>query len=456
MSASPTAIAGGTGLSTVPAKTGTAGRGYRRFLLARTVSWAGSAVTLVALPLLAYQRSGSATLTGLLAALEAVPYLLLGLPAGAWADRLDPRRVLVGSSLASGLLLATIPLANALGVLTTFQLLAVAAASAAALTFSDAAGFRALAALVPPGEMGRATGRLSSAGTVVSLAGPAAGGLLAAGLGAGPTIALDAVSFAASALLMARLPLAVPGQGTAAPGPASAGSAKPPRRLRADVGAGLRWVWRQPLVRTLTLIGFGNSLTAGFVTGLVVVVAVRQLGLGTDDGRIGLLYAAAGAGSLLASLTIAPLQRRLPLGWISLAGLAGGLAFLAGWTVSRSLATGALALAGWQAANTLVSLNGIIIRQTIAPIELQARVNTSARIIAWGGQPLGAAAGGFTAQHAGLGHALTLAGVGLAVSVIAGVLTHLPSQPRLADLTTTATHHDSPAPPGAGEYHSST
>ncbi|TCJ34602.1 MFS transporter [Parafrankia sp. BMG5.11] len=400
-----------------------AGGGYRLFLTARSISWTGSAISLVALPLLIYQRSGSPALTGLLTALEAIPYLLLGLPAGAWADRLDPRRVLGRSALASCALLASIPLADAAGLLTTAHLLVAAAGSATALTFSDAAGFRALAALVPPGRMGQATGHLSAVSTIIGLAGPAAGGLLAATLGASTAIAVDAASFAMSAVLMARLPLA--------PAPCA-----PPagRSLRAEIGEGLRWVWNHRLVRTLTLLGIGNSLTAGFITGLVVVVAVRQLDLPSDDGRIGLLYAAAGAGSLLASLLLAPLQRHLPVGWITLGGLATGLLFLAGWSASRTLALGAVTLLGWQATNTLVSLNGIVVRQTLAPLELQARVNTTARIIAWGGQPAGALLGGLAAEHTGLGPALTLGGSGLALSLLAGTPTRLRRRDHLAAL----------------------
>jgi len=406
------------------------GGGYRLFLTARSISWTGSAISLVALPLLIYQRSGSPALTGLLSALEAIPYLLLGLPAGAWADRMDPRRVLGLSALASCLLLASVPLADAAGALTTGHLLVAAAGSATALTFSDAAGFRALAALVPPGRMGQATGHLSAVSTVIALAGPAAGGLLAAALGASAAIAVDAASFALSALLMTRLPL------TPTPSARS-----PHRSLRTEIGEGLRWVWNHRLVRTLTLLGVGNSLTAGFVTGLVVVVAVRQLDLSSDDGRIGLLYAAAGAGSLLASLLLAPLQRHLPVGWITLGGLAAGLLFLGGWSASRSLILGAVTLLGWQAANTLVSLNGIVVRQTLAPLELQARVNTTARIIAWGGQPAGALLGGMTAEHAGLGPALGVGGSGLALALLAGTLTRLRHRDRLDALV-----HTPPAP----------
>ncbi|WP_083749315.1 MFS transporter [Frankia sp. CcI49] len=411
--------------------TGQAAGGYRLFLTARAISWTGSAISLVALPLLIYQRSGSPALTGALTALEATPYLLLGLPAGAWADRLDPRRVLGLSALASCLLLASIPLADVAGLLTTGHLLVAAAGSATALTFSDAAGFRALAALVPPGLMGQATGRLSAVSTVIALLGPATGGLLATALGASTAIAVDAASFAVSAVLMARLPLTQ--TLTQTPGVPSAG-----RSLPAEIGEGLRWVWNHRLVRTLTLLGVGNSLTAGFITGLIVVVAVRHLDLPSDDGRIGLLYAAAGAGSLLASLLLPPLQRHLPVGWITLGGLAAGLLFLAGWSASRTLTLGALTLLGWQAANTLVSLNGIVIRQSIAPLGLQARVNTTARIIAWGGQPAGALLGGLVTEHAGLGPALALGSSGLAVSLLTGALTRLRHRDRLGALTPAA------------------
>ncbi len=121
---------------------------FRLFLLARAVSWAGSAVTLVALPVLLYQRTGSPALTGLLTALEAVPYLLLGLPAGALVDRWDQRRTLVATSWLSAAVMASIPVASALGILTTPQLLAAALLTSATFVFFDAAGFGVVPALV--------------------------------------------------------------------------------------------------------------------------------------------------------------------------------------------------------------------------------------------------------------------------------------------------------------------
>ena len=91
---------------------------FRLFLAARSISWAGNAITLVALPILVFQLTGSPALTGLLTAVEALPYLVFGLPAGALADRWNRKRVLVTAWAASGIVMATIPAAASIGLLT--------------------------------------------------------------------------------------------------------------------------------------------------------------------------------------------------------------------------------------------------------------------------------------------------------------------------------------------------
>ncbi|MET7402414.1 MFS transporter, partial [Dactylosporangium sp. NPDC005572] len=130
---------------------------WRRFLLARAVSWSGSALTLVALPMLMFQATGSPALTALLTAVEALPYLLFGLFAGAYADRWDRRRIMVLTSVAEAVLLAGIPAAAALDILTPGHIVAVAAACATAAVFFDAASFAALPALVGRARIARAT-----------------------------------------------------------------------------------------------------------------------------------------------------------------------------------------------------------------------------------------------------------------------------------------------------------
>ncbi|WP_432971071.1 MFS transporter [Dactylosporangium sp. CA-233914] len=391
---------------------------WRRYLLARSVSWAGSTMTLVALPLMVFQHTGSPALTAALAAVESVPYLVFGLLAGALADRWDRRRTLVATSLAQALLLGGIPAAAVLDVLTPAHVFVAAAGSGIAAVFFDAASFAVLPALVGGRRIARATASSVSAYTVIGLAGPAVAGLIATAAGPATAIGLDALSFAAAAALLARLPLARL-SALAAPPPG------PRRRLGAEIREGLAFVRHHPAVRSYTLLGIGNSLTGGAVLGLIVVVAVDRLGLAAHDWRVGLCYVAACAGTLVANTALPRLRARMPAGWITLAGLAANWLALLAWAGATRLGPALAALLLWQATNSLVSVNGIVARQQAAPDHLQGRVNATARMIAWGGQPLGAALGGMIAEAAGVRIALLAAGCAVLAAAVAGWATPL-------------------------------
>ncbi|WP_165436193.1 MFS transporter [Amycolatopsis suaedae] len=383
------------------------------FTVARTVSWAGTAITLVALPMLVFQRTGSPALTALLTAAEVLPYLLFGLLAGALADRWSRRAVMVVTSVGQAAVLASVPLADAFGVLGTAHLLVAALCTAAAGVFFDAASFSAIPELVGRDKLAEATGVSSGLSTVISMLGPGVGGVVAASLGPANAIGIDALSYAVAAVLLARLPLL------------RAASAPAGRPLRGDIAEGLRYVWRHPLIRPLTLLGIGNSLAAGAVLALLLPAAVEQLGLAADDARIGLLYAAVGAGALLATVVLPRLSRALPPGWVTLGGLLLSWVFLLGWVLATTFPVALAALALWQASNTLVVLNGILVRQRVTPDELQGRVNTTGRMIAWGGQPLGAVLGGGLAGVWGTSGALVCVGSAALAACLAGLCTPL-------------------------------
>jgi MFS family permease len=112
-------------------------RSFVLFWLARAVSIAGTAITTVVLPILVFRLTGSALLTSSLAALEVIPYLLFGLFAGAITDRVDRRRLMVVSDLLNLVLLASIPVAARLNVLTIAQIYAVGLLSATAFVWFD-------------------------------------------------------------------------------------------------------------------------------------------------------------------------------------------------------------------------------------------------------------------------------------------------------------------------------
>lgn len=170
--------------------------------------------------------------------------------------------------------------------------------------------------------------------------------------------------------------------------------------LAHDIGEGLRYIWRTTIVRWLTLIGAGASISGGAMLGLTVVVAVERLGMTEDDSRLGLLYSATALGALAVSLPVSRIQRTVRTGWITLVGLSLSWVMQLLWALTTAVPIGLAVLAVFQAASTLTIMNGIIVRQTLAPDHLQSRVNTTARMITWGGTPIGALAGGACSPRA--------------------------------------------------------
>lgn len=398
--------------------------GFRRYVASRAVAWTGSAGTAVALPILVFQRTNSAALTGLLAAAESLPYLLFGLHVGALVDRWEGRRVMTIAALVTAVMLATVPVADWLGVLSTAQLLAVALIGGISYVFLDAAAFGTLPRIVGQDLIGAATALLSGVGTVIAIAIPGLVGIALPLFGSVPVIAVDAGLCALSALLLSGVVVAFPHE------PTARGSG----RLRRDILEGLEFVWRHPVIRSLTFLGFGNAFTGGAVTGLIVVVGVRHLGFSDDDGRLGWLYAMSALGSFVAATVIGRIQARIGVGLISQAGYALMALVVVAWATTTNWMVAAALLLLEGAVGTVIILNGIVTRQTLTPMRLQGRVNTTARVIAWGGAPFGAAVGGLLAQSFGVGPALYLSCAAIVMAFVLGLCWQLPRVGRLADL----------------------
>ena len=173
-------------------------------------------------------------------------------------------------------------------------------------------------------------------------------------------------------------------------------------------------------MRTLTLLGFGNSFTGGAVGGLLIVYAVRALGLSSADGRLGLLFAAGALGSLLASLLLPQITKHVPVGWITLGAMMLNLLCLLGLVMISSLSVALVVYTCWELCYTLTTTNGITLRQLVTPEHMLSRVNTFARMIAWGGTPFGAALGGLVAERTTIRMTYLLMAVGALLSVVVG------------------------------------
>jgi Transmembrane secretion effector len=386
---------------------------FRLFFFGRTVSMAGTAVRKVVLPILVFQLTGSASQTALLLVFEALPYLLFGLVAAAIADRVNRRTLMIVCNVVSAVAVASMPLASALGMLTLAHIYLVALITATVWVWYDASEFGALPSLVGRTRIVAAGSALSSTFGVVQILAPTVGGALAAVLGAAPVLWVDAVSFVVSAVTLARIPRAF---GT--PSSRPAGTTTVVRRMAADIVEGLRYVRRHRLIWPLTLAGFGQSLTFGAVLGLLVVYGVRQLDLADDDARLGWLFAAAAVGGLAAAVSLPWLVRRISQPRISVSGLASSVVVMIGLVFVDNLVLALGLLLIFQYTASLVVLNGITLRQRLTPDRLQGRVNVTARMIAWGGQPFGAALGGVIADRLSIGMTYLILTLGVATSAV--------------------------------------
>jgi predicted MFS family arabinose efflux permease len=383
-------------------------KAFTVFWSARTISFAGTGITMVVLPVLVYGMTGSPAWVASLGLIEFVPYLGLGLLAGALADRVNRKKIMVGCDVTAAFLLAAVPAAAALHLLGIAQILIVALGIATIYVWFDAANFGTLPALVARAELPVAASLITSSGQVAVLCAPTIGAALLTVMKPPYALGFDAASYLISALLLLsiRRPFARPQH------------EQRPLRIRADIGEGLRFLWGQPVIRTMTFAVCCVCVGWGGTFGLLVVYAHRALHLARVDVRLGLLYSAGELGGLLAAAAVPVLIRRLAIGPLTATFLAANAASLAFLAVAPSYGWALLALFFDELTFLVVLTTGITLRQMLTPDHLQARVNTAGRMLAGSGLPIGAALGGFLAESLPIRVTFGL----LTISVLAGAV----------------------------------
>jgi MFS family permease len=373
---------------------------FRRYVAARLVSLTGAVVTAVALPVLVYRMSGSPFLTAAVTALEALPYLLVGLLAGALTDRWDRKRVMVSADAVNAALIGSVPVAAWLDLLTVLHVLAVAFAAQAVFTFFDGANFGALPVLVGRDRVPAANAVVWSAASTIEVVAPPLAATGIAVVGPANLLVVDALSFVASAV-------AVRAIGRALHDTSRPRSATTLRAVRSDVVEGLRFLLAHRGVRTMTFVGTLQSAAGGGFVALMVVWADRVLGIGTAGLRFGVLFGVWGIGGTLAALVLPRLLNHTDP--TRLCQLALPASALLGVLTARATdwRLACLGLAGWGVAYQLVIVNSITYRQQVTPERLLGRVNTAGRMLSWGlGWTGGATVAGAVSSHLGVRAAL--------------------------------------------------
>jgi predicted MFS family arabinose efflux permease len=380
------------------------------FWSARTISCAGTGITMVVLPVLVYKLTGSATAVAALTVLQSCPYVVFGLVAGALADRVNRKKMMVAWNGVAAMLLASIPVTAALHLLAIPQVFVVSFGIGTAYVWFDAANFGSVPALVDRTQLPAAMSLIASSGTLAMLIGPAIGGLLLTVMSPPYALGFDAASYVISALLLAsiRRPFRKPQH-----------TREQLARIRSDIAEGLRYLWHQPVIRTLTLSVFCACLSWGGVFALLVVYASRALHLAHADVRLGLLYSAGELGGLISVVAVPAVVKRRAIGQVVAAFLAANAAAIALLAIAPSYGWALVLFCAYELAYLMVASVGVTVRQMLSPDHMQARINTAGRLIASSGQPIGALLGGLLAEV--LPIRLTFALLALGVAIGAGL-----------------------------------
>lgn len=367
--------------------------GFVRFWAASTVSGFGTYVTTIAIQvLIVVTLHRGAGAVGLVNAARWLPYLLFGLVAGVLVDRARRRPVLVSTDIGRGLLLTAIPVLAVTHRLSMAALLAFMAVFGLMSLFNDAAHQSFLPRIVPTHLLIAANARLNQSDAVAQTCGPALGGGLVSLLTAPWAVLVDAVSYLACGILLARVPVA-----ESRSAPVSV------RGIGREAAEGLRWVYRHPMLRPLAVDTHCWFLCSAVAGAIVAPYALRTLEM--SPFVLGLALAAGGVGGLAGSLVATRLGARFGAGRVVVA-----------CRVLTGIAWAVIALAhghplGWLAFGLGQLLFGLALgaenanemgyRQAVTPDRLQGRTSATMRSINRAMIVVGAPVGGVLADALG-------------------------------------------------------
>ena len=402
-------------------------RSFRLLWIGETVSQLGNAMAVVGVPLVAVIVLHASTfVVGVLTAVGWLPWLVIGLPAGAWVDRLPARRVMIGCDVISAALYASVPVAAWVGALSTGLIIAVQLLGGAASVLFMTAYQVYLPSLVRPDELVEGNTKMQGSASAAAFAGPSLAGLVAQLVGAVTAVLCNAVSFVVSAacLLGARPPgrPGSPAAPTRRAGLRRAGLRRAGLRgaglrgaglrgagLRREIADGLLLVLRDPFLRQLSVFWAVANLALTGYAALLVVFLVRVVGLA--PGAVGLLAAVPGVGGILGALLTGRITARF--------GTSRGLLLSTFCAVPFGLLiplTGPGPRLAFYVAGSLVVFAGIAVgniiiaafRQSYSPPGMCGRVTATMRFLIFGTSPVGALLGGSLGTWLGIRDALWL------------------------------------------------
>ncbi|WP_149260238.1 MFS transporter [Actinomadura sp. K4S16] len=401
-------------------------RDFRLLWTGQATGKLGSSVTGVALPLVAVAVLDAGTFqVALLSAAAWLPWLLIGLPAGAWVDRLPRRPVMLACDVTALLLFLSVPVAAWLDRLTIAQLSAVALGAGCTGVFFQTAYQVYLPSLLERDELAEGNAKVQATEAAAQVGGPGVAGLVTQLAGAVNALLIDAASYLVSTLCL----LAVRTR-ESRPARVRRGS------LREEIAEGLRFVAGDPYLRVLTLFSAASNVCLFGYQSILVVFLVREVGV--TPGMVGALAAAASLGAVAGAAAAPVPSRRFGSARTLLAAEIGAAPFgllipltAPGAGLLLTVAGGFVIAAGVAAGNVIKGS----FRQTYSPRALLGRITVTMQLVSYGTIPLGALLGGALGTALGVRPAMWISTGGLALTgliLLTGPLRHhrdLPSHP---------------------------
>ena len=386
-------------------------RDYMLLWSGQVVSTLGTTASAIVYPLLILALTNSPTAAGIAAALGGIPYIVFSLPVGALIDRWDRKRVMILCDIGRGLTLASIPIAMLFNVLTIWQIYLASLIEGSLFVFFNIAEVAALPRVVVKKQLPEAAAQNEAAFGVAGIVGPSFGTFLYQTFGRSVPFVADAVSYGISVASLFLIKTQFQLERVVVK-----------RNLRAEIAEGLSWLWHQPLIRYIAFLTGGVNLTFSATTLIIIVLAKK---MGAQDAQIGLIFSIGGIGGIVGSLIGGQIQKRFTFGQVIIGVVwIQALLFPLYVVVPQFLLLGVI--------SGLIYMLGPIYnvvqfsyRLALIPDELQGRVNSTFRLLAFGFNPLGAALSGVLLER-----------IGTAPTVIAFSLWYL----ALAFLTTFNTH----------------
>jgi MFS family permease len=374
-----------------------------------TISSLGDGMSFVALLWLLIERGGTATDVGLLAAIHTAPVIIGGIATGPILDAFDPRKVIAADNALRGLAMASVPIASALGVLTTPHLFVVSAIYGL-LFMTSAAGIPSLITrLIRGDDLTTANAMESLSFSVSGLIGPGVAGLLIAIVGAPFVLAIDALTYFIFVGCLVAMREGGRGEASAPVAHGSDGVPTAAAAVSRGLGPAIRFIVSAPAIVAITLFYMSVNVAGGIVT-VVIPLYVRDV-LEAGSETFGLLLSALEAGVLVGLLFVGAVNWRWPLGRsIAWALFTSGLV-LSLWLLEPPVVALCAILFVWGTLGSSLTPWAQTIRMRLIPPEMRGRVFALLRTSMQSTRPIGAVIAG-----------ILLAGGDLTIAILAMAL----------------------------------